>query len=131
MPFREGGNHPISPGSVEPPHNGVGDGMPPNGSLRGRPEGASTFDSEVIRPPSRWDLAPRFADLGCSVHAGRASLVHANSVPSLQSRVRTTASLRAVATVAFFNPLRCTSRIAQALRGLNFATRWIRMFAAS
>ena len=122
----------FSPGSVVPPHNGVGDGMPPKGPLRGRlASGASTFDSEVIRPPSQWDLVPRVADLGCSHHVGSASFVQANSVPSRQSRVRITASFLAVATVAFFSPFRCTSRIAQAFRGLNLATRWIRMLAAS
>ena len=47
----------FSPRSALPPHNGVGDGMPPKGPLRGRlSSGASTFDGEVIRPPSRWDV---------------------------------------------------------------------------
>lgn len=52
-------------------------------------------------------------------------------MPSRQMRVRTTASLRAVATVAFFSPFFSAKRTAQALSGENRGTRWIKTFAAS
>lgn len=64
-------------------------------------------------------------------HAGSSSLVQAKVVPSRQMRVMMTASFRAVATRAFFIPLRATSRMAHALSGEKRDTRWIRMLAAS
>jgi hypothetical protein len=64
-------------------------------------------------------------------HAGSSSLVQAKVVPSRQMRIMMTASFRAVATMAFFIPLRATSRIAHALSGEKRATRWIKMLAAS
>ena len=64
-------------------------------------------------------------------HAGSSSLVQAKVVPSRQMRLMMTASFRAVATMAFFIPLRATSRMAHALSGEKRDTRWIRMLAAS
>ncbi len=45
------------------------------------------------------------------------SLVHQNSVPSVQMHRRITAILRAMATRAFFDPMRRASRVPHALRG--------------
>lgn len=121
----------FSPGSVVPPHDGVGDRMPPlvRCEIARLAHRRSTARSSGLRPDGTWFRAS--ADLGVSDHAGSSSFVQAKVVPSRQIRVRITASLRAVATVAFFSPLRCTRRTAQALSGENRGTRWIRMLAAS
>ena len=123
----------FSPRSAVPPHNGVGDWCPKKvrcevawvqahrhstaRSSGHRPDGTSLHPDGRIR-------------FGLS-HAGSSSLVHAKVVPSRQMRVMMTASFRAVATMAFFIPLRATSRIAHALSGEKRDTRWIRMLAAS
>ena len=46
-----------------------------------------------------------------------ASFVHQNSVPSVQMHRRITAILRAMATLAFFEPMRRARRVPQALSG--------------
>ena len=65
------------------------------------------------------------------IHVGNSSLVQAKVVPSRQMLAMMTANFLAVATMAFFIPLRATSRIAHALSGEKRDTRWIKMLAAS
>ena len=64
-------------------------------------------------------------------HAAACSRVHRNSVPSTQMRCMMTASRRARATIAFFNPRRLAIVIAQALSQDHFVVRTSRMWAAS
>jgi hypothetical protein len=64
-------------------------------------------------------------------HATAASLVQRNSVPSTHMRCMITASRRASATTAFFNPRRLAIVIAQALSHDHFVVRTSRMWAAS
>ena len=64
-------------------------------------------------------------------HAAAASLVHLNSVPSLQMRCITTAKRRASATIAFFIPRCLAIFIAQALSHDHFAERNSMTWAAS
>lgn len=59
------------------------------------------------------------------------SRVHQNSVPSTQMECRMTAILRATATRAFLAPIRCTSRVPQALSGENRCTFVSSTLAAS
>ncbi len=67
----------------------------------------------------------------CGCHAAAASRVHRNSVPSTQMRCMITASRRASATIAFFNPRRLAIVIAQALSHDHFVVRTSMMWAAS
>ena len=64
-------------------------------------------------------------------HAAAVSRVHRNSVPSTQMRCMITASRRARATIAFFNPRRLAICIAQALSQDHFVERTSMMWAAS
>ena len=64
-------------------------------------------------------------------HAAAASLVHLNSVPSLQMRCITTAKRRASATIAFFIPRCLAIFIAQALSQDHLLERTNRIWAAS
>ena len=64
-------------------------------------------------------------------HAAAASLVHLNSVPSVQMRCIITANRRASATIAFFIPRRLAICIAQALSQDHFAERNSMTWAAS
>jgi hypothetical protein len=64
-------------------------------------------------------------------HAAAVSLVHRNSVPSTHMRCMITASRRARATIAFFNPRRLAICIAQALSQDHFVERTSMMWAAS
>jgi hypothetical protein len=50
--------------------------------------------------------------------AAAISLVHQNSVPSVQMQCKITAILRAIATRAFFDPMRLAKRVPQALSGV-------------
>ena len=59
------------------------------------------------------------------------SLVHQNSVPSVQMHCRITAIFRAMATRAFFEPMRRASRVPHALRGDHRCTFVRRTLAAS
>ena len=63
--------------------------------------------------------------------AAAISLVHQNSVPSVQMQCRITAILRAIATRAFFDPMRLASRVPQALSGDQRCTFVRRTLAAS
>ena len=64
-------------------------------------------------------------------HAAAASLVHLNSVPSVQMRCIITAKRRASATIAFFVPRCLAIFIAQALSQDHFAERNNMTWAAS
>ena len=64
-------------------------------------------------------------------HAAAASLVHLNSVPSIQMRCIITANRRASATIAFFIPRCLAIFIAQALSQDHFAERSSMTWAAS
>jgi len=64
-------------------------------------------------------------------HAAAASLVHLNSVPSIQMRCIITANRRASATIAFFIPRCLAIFIAQALSHDHFAERSSTTWAAS
>src|SRR6516162_4457470 len=64
-------------------------------------------------------------------HAAAASLVHLNSVPSVQMRCIITANRRASATIAFFIPRCLAIFIAQALSQDHFAERSSMTWAAS
>ena len=64
-------------------------------------------------------------------HAAAASLVHLNSVPSVQMRCIITAKRRASATIAFFIPRCLAIFIAQALSHDHFAERSSMTWAAS
>src|ERR1700758_1123226 len=64
-------------------------------------------------------------------HAAAASLVHLNSVPSIQIRCIITANRRASATIAFFIPRCLAIFIAQALSQDHFAERSSMTWAAS
>ena len=64
-------------------------------------------------------------------HAAAASLVHLNSVPSVQMRCIMTAKRRASATIAFFIPRCLAIFIAQALSQDHFAERNNMTWAAS
>ena len=64
-------------------------------------------------------------------HAAAASLVHLNSVPSVQMRCIITAKRRASATIAFFIPRCLAIFIAQALSQDHFADRNSMTWAAS
>jgi hypothetical protein len=64
-------------------------------------------------------------------HAAAASLVHLNSVPSVQMRCIITAKRRASATIAFFIPRCLAIFIAQALSQDHFAERNSMTWAAS
>src|SRR5215471_12977958 len=64
-------------------------------------------------------------------HAAAASLVHLNSVPSVQMRCIITANRRASATIAFFIPRCLAIFIAQALSHDHFAERSSMTWAAS
>jgi len=64
-------------------------------------------------------------------HAAAASLVHLNSVPSVQMRCIITARRRASATIAFFIPRCLAIFIAQALSQDHFAERNSMTWAAS
>jgi len=64
-------------------------------------------------------------------HAAAASLVHLNSVPSVQMRCIITAKRRASATIAFFIPRCLAIFIAQALSQDHFAERNNMTWAAS
>jgi hypothetical protein len=66
---------------------------------------------------------------GC--HAAAVSRVQRNSVPSTHMRCMITASRRARATTAFFNPRRLAICIAQALSHDHFVERTSMMWAAS
>ncbi len=73
---------------------------------------------------ARWSSSFLLSDLilyGC--HAAAVSLVHRNSVPSTHMRCMITASRRARATIAFFNPRRLAICIAQALSQDHFVER--------
>src|SRR6187402_2448725 len=67
------------------------------------------------------------------VHAAAVacSLVHRNSVPSIQMRCMITANRRARATIAFFRPRRLAICIAQALSQDHLVDRTSMMWAAS
>ena len=65
------------------------------------------------------------------LHAAAASLVHLNSVPSVQMRCIITANRRASATIAFFIPRCLAIFIAQALSQDHFAERNSMTWAAS
>ena len=65
------------------------------------------------------------------VLAAAASLVHLNSVPSIQMRCIITANRRASATIAFFIPRCLAIFIAQALSHDHFAERSSMTWAAS
>src|SRR5437868_9211567 len=65
------------------------------------------------------------------LYAAPASLVHLNSVPSIQMRCIITASRRASATIAFFIPRCLAIFIAQALSQDHFAERSSMTWAAS
>jgi hypothetical protein len=60
-----------------------------------------------------------------SLRCGHAAcaLLHSNEVPSTQMQCRITAILRAIATFAFFIPIRLASFIPQALREDHFLVR--------
>src|SRR3974377_2092329 len=64
-------------------------------------------------------------------YAAAASLVHLNSVPSIQMRCIITATRRASATIAFFIPRCLAIFIAQALSQDHFAERSSMTWAAS
>ena len=64
-------------------------------------------------------------------HAAAASLVHLNSVPSVQMRCIITANRRASATIAFFIPRCLAIFIAQAFSHDHFAERSSMTWAAS
>ena len=65
------------------------------------------------------------------LYAATASLVHLNSVPSIQMRCIITANRRASATIAFFIPRCLAIFIAQALSHDHFAERSSMTWAAS
>jgi hypothetical protein len=67
----------------------------------------------------------------CDAHAAAVSRVHRNSVPSTHMRCMITASRRARATTAFFNPRRLAIFIAQTLSQDHFVERTSMMWAAS
>ena len=89
------------------------------------PRGTSFHRSvELEFPPIGFDPAR----LSCCCGFSR---VHRNSVPSTQMRCMITASRRARATIAFFNPRRLAICIAQALSQDHFVVRTSMMWAAS
>jgi len=86
-----------------------------------------------FNPPSR--PGQRLRECGAGTmdwdQAVAVSLVHQNSVPSVQMHRRITAILRAMATRAFFDPMRRASRVPHALRGDQRCTFVRRTLAAS
>lgn len=79
--------------------------------------GKSLLAVVSTRRPSQ-DSVSAGAELGrWRDQAIEASFVHQNSVPSVQMHRRMTAILRAIATLAFFEPMRFASRVPHALSG--------------
>src|SRR5215475_15931904 len=70
-------------------------------------------------------------DLVIARYAATSFFDQLNSVPSTHMRCRTTASLRATATVAFRSPLRLASLMPQAFSADHFGTRVSSTLAAS
>jgi hypothetical protein len=85
---------------------------------------------EGHHPTARWSSSFLLLILH-GAHTAAVSLVHRNSVPSTQMRCMITASRRARATTAFFNPRRLAICIAQALSHDHFVERTSMMWAAS
>jgi hypothetical protein len=81
---------------------------------------------------ARWSSRVLLSNLILHLHAAAASFrVQRNSLPSTQMRCMITASRRAKATIAFFNPRRLAICIAQALSQDHFVARTSRIWAAS
>jgi hypothetical protein len=103
-----------------------------NRPFPGRDNGQQPARSR-FNPPSR--PGQRLRECGAGTmdwdQAVAVSLVHQNSVPSVQMHRRITAILRAMATRAFFDPMRRASRVPHALRGDQRCTFVRRTLAAS
>ena len=80
---------------------------------------------------ARWSSSVLLLILHSAHAAAACSRVHRNSVPSTHMRCMITASRRARATIAFFNPRRLAIVIAQARSQDHFVVRTRRMWAAS
>ena len=93
-----------------------------NRPFPGRDNGQQPARSR-FNPPSR--PGQRLRECGAGTmgwdQAVAVSLVHKNSVPSVQMHRRITAILRAMATRAFFDPMRRASRVPHTLRATSTA----------
>ena len=87
-------------------------------------QAATSRMNEVATTPSQRDIASP-ADRARNLKIGQAAFAwpQSNEVPSTQMQWRMTAILRAMATFAFFMPIRLASFIPQALREDHFLVR--------
>jgi hypothetical protein len=89
--------------------------------------------TRVTQPPSRRDVAGDVVRWEIAPIQGNQAAFgwpHSIAVPSTQMQWRMTAILRAIATFAFFMPMRLISRTPHAFRVDHFLVRWaFRMFS--